>query len=103
MVTESFKQDNFADGMKCPITGDVMTWDETEVDHAAPMTFARLVRDFITRCGIDVSKVEYDHSGQGVAFKDYTLDLSWFFYHDAFASLRLVSSYANRILLREAS
>lgn len=98
----AFKQGAFKEGMLCPITGEVLTWETADVDHASPHTFAAMVHSFIDQGGIDLGSVEYDHSGIGVCFADKHLALRWYFYHDDCAVLRLVSAYANRVLLRTA-
>lgn len=99
----AFKQEAFSDHLTCPFTGELLTWETTDVDHASPQTFSVLVRDFIAENGIDVVAVKYDHSGVGVSFVDPVLRWDWGLYHGENASLRLVSVHANRVLLREAS
>ena len=95
----AFKQRQFREGEKCPITGDVMTWDSVDIDHIQPETFAVLVKDFVGEGSIDVRIVVYERAGIGLVFKDRDLAGSWRQYHNSRARLQFVSPYANRVLL----
>jgi len=95
----AFKSAHFQAFLTCPITGAVLTWQTTDVDHAPPNTFAALVREFIATDGVDLAKVAYDRDGMGPVFADRELAARWLAFHRDHAALRLVSTYANRILL----
>jgi len=91
-----FKQRTFREGMTCPMTGRVLSWDDCDVDHAPPRTFAVLVSGFIESSGVDLAAVRYLDQGIGSVLTDSDLARTWRNYHDVRAELRLLSVEANR-------
>lgn len=91
-----FKQRTFREGMTCPMTGRVLLWDDCDVDHAPPRTFAVIVNGFIESSGVDLAAVGYLDQGIGSVITDSGLARTWRDYHNARAELRLLSVEANR-------
>ena len=87
--------------VQCPITRKWVMSEETDVDHAPPNTFARLVTDFIDQNKIDVESVKFQDASKEVnkTFADPTLAENWVKYHDANAALRVISTFANQRIL----
>ena len=83
----------------CPYTGELLTWDNSHVDHAVPYTFKYLVEAFIAANGIDVESVRIHGDGVDNAIVDRLVDKvlekKWIVYHDANARLRVISRKAN--------
>jgi hypothetical protein len=91
-----FKQRAFRDGMTCPVSGRVLSWDDCDVDHAPPRTFTVLINGFIESSGVDLAAIGYIDQGIGSVLADSRLARQWREYHNKRASLRLLSIEANR-------
>lgn len=100
--TMKFKQqafDNADAPLACPLTGEVLTFVGSHVDHVAPKTFLVILADFVRIHSIDVAKVGVSGKGVDGALRD-TLDNTelerrWIAYHDANAELRVISRTGN--------
>jgi len=82
----------------CSITGETFPAERAHVDHEPPHTLDALVRAFIKKKNIDVSKVslpETKDTGIGYYFSDITLCKEWQLYHQKHAKLRVISDVAN--------
>jgi hypothetical protein len=97
----AFKSMAFAlsGSLTCPITGEVVTWDTCHVDHAEPWTFDAILAAFIAEYG---STASVDAAGGTTTrFLNEPDALMFRAYHDARASLRVVSRTANLSTLRK--
>lgn len=93
---QDFKRVAFFDGIRCPVNGRVLSWDDCDVDHAPPRIFSVLVRGFIEDHAIDVASVRLLDRGIGSVIADSHLAHAWREYHNSRADLRLLSAEANR-------
>lgn len=101
--TIRFKELFFADATttvkQCPFTGDQLSFVGSHVDHIAPLTFKRLVSDFIAWANLNIDNVQID--GRGVdgaiqdTFADDNLRSQWIDYHNEHAKLRVISRMGN--------
>ncbi|MBE0505839.1 MAG: DUF3223 domain-containing protein [Marinospirillum sp.] len=91
-----FKIDQFKNRpVQCALTGDVVEWEECQVDHKAPLTFSVIVKSFIVSNDIDISKIEYEHKNSRDYFSDSDLSEKFYDYHRKMAVLRIVSTKEN--------
>jgi hypothetical protein len=82
----------------CPITGIPFTRETAHVDHQTPVTFMRLVDDWLSAAGLEIGDVPIDHVGDLRSvdtFADVRQANSWREYHRQYAVLRLVSAEGN--------
>jgi len=80
--------------LKCPVTGEVFSWDGCHVDHEPPSTFAALIEQFFS----DPAAVDVTGTVDGsttYSFKDRGLAEGWQEFHALHARLRAVSIRAN--------
>jgi hypothetical protein len=81
-------------GAKCPITGQVMTKGQSEVDHC-DSSFRELVDDFLSDSALTLedlkSDVRFLHSQKRWYFQDSTVEARWAAFHRRNAKLRYVS------------
>ncbi len=75
-------------GTNCPICGKVLLTGH--VDHIAPLTFDRLLSDWLAVEGVNVDDVNVADLGVENAFVDRELATRWSHYHLANAKLRLI-------------
>ena len=80
----------------CPYDGTLLTPDNCAVHHA--IRFDELLSDYMALRGIDVLKVEIDHSGEGQTFVDDALAEDWAAYHDEHSIRHVVSKDAHNRL-----
>jgi hypothetical protein len=70
--------------------------DKTEhVDHEPPLTFSKIVDNFIKEKSIDLTKIEYDNSSTMTFFKDKNLEKDFYEYHKSVCKLRIISAKEN--------
>jgi hypothetical protein len=85
----------------CPITGELITWNDAHVDHEPPLTFASLLQQYLEErnweCD-DIPLVE-PRGGVGKILPD-DIALDWAWWHQQRARLRVISAYANTRLVR---
>lgn len=82
----------------CPFLGTPLDWHDCHVDHAMPLTFDVLVKDFLAETGIDPATVVMEGWEDGCVTKrlvDPDLRSRWQDYHREHALLRLTSKLAN--------
>ena len=88
-------------GAKCPITGEVMTKGQSEVDHC-DSSFRELVDDFLSDSahGLTLEDLKDDvrflHSQKRWYFQDSAFEARWAAFHRRNAKLRYVSRTGNR-------
>jgi len=87
----------------CPITSKPMSIRDSDVDHAPPNTFVVLVEKWVQVLMMDFELIEIEYrSGyeERSCFTERWLEQDWADYHLQLAVLRVVSSAANRGILR---
>ncbi len=73
-----------------------ITKDKREhVDHEPPLTFSKIVDDFIKEKNIDLTKIEYDNSSTMTLFIDKKLEKDFYEYHKSVCKLRIISAKEN--------
>jgi hypothetical protein len=94
-----FKDNADADGkVPCEITGESLSYNESTIDHKAPMTFDVLVRTFLAGQQIEMSEDMLFAHGDGDTthrFVDSSIAESFRRYHHGLASLRLIGPSEN--------
>lgn len=101
--TMAFKRAFFerADGTscRCPYTGELLRLVGSHVDHEAPLTFQKLVSIFIKEREVNIDEVKIKGKSEDNmfqdAFEDLDLKRAWVDYHNAHATLQVVSKSAN--------
>jgi hypothetical protein len=100
--TMEFKQaffDEQGGSAICPLTGQVMRFVGSHVDHVAPKTFEWLFNAFIAQYGLDVNQIplrnELADNKYVDQLGDYDLAESWIDFHNQYAELRVISALAN--------
>lgn len=99
--TIAFKESFFAsrDIQFCPIDDTMIHIYDSVVDHVAPATFNKLLRDFVQLADVDVERCEFKNKNhRSRTFKDRKLAASWQRYHSEFAVLRVISEHQHRKL-----
>jgi len=81
--------------VQCALTGDVVEWEECQVDHKAPLTFSVIVKSFIVSNDLDISKIEYEYKNSREYFADSKISEKFYDFHKKMAVLRIVSSEEN--------
>lgn len=77
--------------VKCQETGELLPWEELNIDHRQPNTFSVIIDRFIEVYNIDVNKVEYASAeGYGQELADEEMAEIFRDYHKKKANLRLV-------------
>jgi len=94
----------FFDGLNgeiylCPYTNQPLSFIGSHVDHKVPNTFQQIVKSFLKKYGIDVSKVKInsgalDNKYQDT-FGDVDLERLWVEYHNSHAVFQVISGKAN--------
>jgi hypothetical protein len=88
-----------ADGyMPCEKTRTKIKYEDATVDHTSPMTFNKIVEDFLTLKNIVVSEIEFTGFGDNEyykQFKDENLKQEFSDYHREVAILRVISKQSN--------
>jgi hypothetical protein len=97
----AFRRDYFEkiDGLSiCEVLGTHISITNSEVDHIPPLTFEKIVREFIVKEALDIQKVRFKPSADneyGKDFEDEELMKKWIDFHNKVAHLRVVSAKAN--------
>lgn len=88
--------------VQCPVTDVRCTWDQMHVDHRPPLTFARLMQDFLLSEGLGPEQIDLDEAPDGIgsvlANDDWSQE--WQTYHAMFADLWVISIVAHVELTR---
>jgi Protein of unknown function (DUF3223) len=80
----------------CPVSGDVVTGDGTDADHAPPYTFDVLATTFLTAHEIEPDENFVVQPDGKYLMADRDLSARWRRFHHKLAHLRVISSKANR-------
>lgn len=88
---------------RCPYTDELLTRKSADVDHAPPWTMAAIIDEFIRSRRLDVEMVDLatpDGRGAfGYQIVDEALCADFVQFHNERARFRLISPYANQVLL----
>jgi hypothetical protein len=87
-----------AEWVSCPDTGERLVMATAHVDHRAPLTFERLVEQFLAREGLDFDDIAVIPSADLTyhdELSDPALRSRWVQYHQEHAQLEIVSLTAN--------
>jgi len=98
---ESVKHERF-EGV-CEHCGRAISWDECDLDHEAPQTFEKLVRDFLVSIGKpagDIAIVKSREYQCSSYLEDNLIADAWYEYHHLHARLRCVCQRCNLSTLR---
>ena len=79
----------------CPVSGDAITGDQADADHAPPYTFDVLATTFLTALEIEPDENFVQSDGKYL-MADRDLAARWRRFHHKLAHLRVISSEANR-------
>jgi len=91
-----FKMQQFKNRpVQCVISGEVVEWEECQVDHKSPLTFSVIVKSFIVANNLDISKIEYIYSNSRENFADKAIAEKFYEFHKNMAVLRIVSTKEN--------
>ena len=105
--TWEFKK-NFFDSLTspayCPYTRERLEFVGSHVDHKVPLTFERLVDDFVQANGIDIDQISVAGDVEDNTYQNTLVDQElkerWISYHNQRAVLQVVSRRANLSILR---
>jgi hypothetical protein len=88
--------------VQCPVTDVRCTWDQMHVDHRPPLTFARLMQDFLLSEGVGPEQIDLEEAPDGIGSVLANADWSqeWQAYHAMFADLWVISIAAHVELTR---
>jgi len=88
--------------VKCAVTKTVLTWENCQVDHKAPMTFSVIVKTFLKSKNIEVIDIDLSYEGSIWQFSDKQFEQEFVDYHNKVALLRVISSQENQKLASKA-
>jgi len=81
--------------VKCVISGEIVEWEECQVDHKSPLTFSVIVKSFIIANNLDIAKIEYTYSNSREKFVDESIAKNFDEFHKNMAVLRIISTKEN--------
>ena len=90
----------------CPLTGAVMSFDDSHVHHTGVNDFAAIVDAFIRQEALDVAAVQLVGAVDGVIgdrFQDHELERRFIIFHSRMAELQVVSKFGNLSTARTKS
>lgn len=93
-----------AGNVKCAITNKPLSVENADIDHEPPLTFIRLVEEWLASREIQLTDVKLGPSRDLQViyeFADPELRKSWQDFHHQRAVLRTLSKFANRSLARK--
>lgn len=81
----------------CELTGELLTMENSHVDHAPPHTFRYIAEMFIQKYHVDVERVTLTSGGDNSCWVLMPTDLEalWTDYHWQYAKLRVISAAEN--------
>jgi hypothetical protein len=94
-----FKLENLSEDSVCPHLGIPLNEDNAHVDHVKPLTFNRLVHEFIINNAIDINEVKIIGEIKK-SFEDKKIENKFRKFHDIVACLQLVSDVANQTVCK---
>ena len=88
--------------VQCPVTDVRCTWDQMHVDHRPPLTFARLMQDFLLSEGLGPEQIDLEEAPDGIGsvLANGEWSQEWQTYHAMFADLWVISIAAHVELTR---
>ncbi len=96
---DAFRREALASGqVECPYTGVELTYTNSHVDHAAPNTFESLAKGWLEEEGLNLTGVMVSAPRDAQTCAEMTDEYqaeSWRTYHEANATLRLLSKEGN--------
>lgn len=95
----AFKRLAFAnDNARCAISGNSVGYDDVDVDHTPPDTFARIMSDFLTDRGITVDDVGVKENDNRVThgLVNSELEAAWTEFHRSRARLRVLAKTSHK-------
>lgn len=96
----AFRNQLFDSGdVRCAVTGELLSVESADIDHMPPLTFMRLVDDWLALQGIKLKDIKLGPSRDlqvVYEFADQELRNSWQTFHRKRAVLRALSKTANR-------
>lgn len=91
-----FKENAINSKVKCQESGELLTYEDLNVDHRQPNTFSVIVDRFIEIKGLNVNEIEYLEIGGGPnEIADEDIKKEFREYHKGKANLRLVKRELN--------
>ncbi|MDO6680661.1 DUF3223 domain-containing protein [Oceanobacter sp. 5_MG-2023] len=94
--TRNFKIEQFKNRpVQCAVSGNIVEWEECQVDHKAPLTFSVIVKAFIAANDLDVSSIDYAFENSMGVFSDPALTEKFDEFHKKMAVLRIISINEN--------
>lgn len=81
--------------VKCAITKKTVGWENSHIDHKAPMTFSVIVKTFINSNAINIANIELEYEDSLWSFSDKDFERKFIDYHNKVALLRIISSEEN--------
>jgi uncharacterized protein DUF3223 len=89
--------------VRCAVRGELLSMETADIDHTPPLTFMRLVEEWLSLRGIRLEDIRLGPSRDlqvVYEFADQELGDSWRAFHRDKAVLRIVSKTVNRSLQR---
>lgn len=84
--------------VRCVISGEIVEWEECQVDHKSPLTFSVIVKSFIVANNLNISTIEYTYNNSREKFCDDSIAEKFYEFHKKMAVLRIVSTKENQKL-----
>jgi hypothetical protein len=84
--------------VRCVISGEIVEWEECQVDHKSPLTFSVIVKSFIVANDLNISTIEYTYNNSREKFIDDSIAEKFYEFHKKMAVLRIVSTKENQKL-----
>jgi hypothetical protein len=86
--------------IECPVTGEIIDYRNSHVDHIPPKTFANLLQAYVTEMGVRLEDIPLLPDPNGIGWLlTQVWAASWGDWHQAHAELRVISAYANTIII----
>lgn len=102
-ILRDFKKKIFENKpVRCAVTKNVLTWENCQVDHKAPMTFSVIVKTFLKSHNIEIMDIGLSYEGSIWQFTDKNFEQAFVEYHNKVALLRVISSKENQKLASKA-
>ncbi len=94
----SFKHARHTRGLVCEITGISLGYDDADIDHTPPTTFASILDAFITSRGLSKNSIAITLNDDGVTYRiaDPVLRQQWKEFHKTTCRLRVLSKHAHK-------
>lgn len=99
-----FKRQYYADHadefnqIRCPVTNQIVGWDESHIDHDLPWPFREIVKAYCIERGAQIETIDLDGDEDGACqyqFRDAAIRDDFREFHGQRAQLRVLSKEAN--------